>query len=446
MDARLNHMQNGENMVLGITLALSIIRNLVEASQCCILFLLLDKPRYSWKRTIVCYLAFILFTTALGATWVLLAPQSYGRFITLYFCFSMLIFFSFMSQCSISQILYNISLQVFVLLCGVFIGVRFSILFFEGNVWMDVLIRCIYFGVVVALYCHYLRQPYLEILDYMKARWKWMAFVALAGNMLFLFCAVYPEQVMIRSFRDRLVSSGIGIILFATHMTMLKALFAMQSEMKAKEEMAYSALNHTYLEREFAMIEERIKQADRVRHDARHHDLVIMEYARKGEIKELLRYLEAKEDADRLYMPVQFCENRTVNSILTVYIQRAEQAGIRMKVDAQVGQDIGIKDIDFTAILGNALENALHGCLESGEAEPFIDVKMQIKGGKLTLLVRNSCNGRMAFENGIPKSGKGAGIGIKSMLQSAQLYNGQTDFQCEEKVFMLRMVLKASSV
>lgn len=432
-------------MVLGITLALSIIRNLVEASQCCILFLLLDKPRYSFKRTIVSYLAFILFTTVLGTFWVLLYPQSYGRFITLYFCFSMIIFFSFMSKCSISQILYNVSLQVFVLLCGVFIGVRFSILFFGGNAWMDVLIRCIYFGVVVALYCHYLRQPYLEILDYMKSRWKWMAFVALAGNILFLYCAVYPEQVMIRSFRDRMVSSGIGIILFATHMTMLKALFAMRSEMKAKEEMAYSALNNAYLEREFAMIEERMAQADRVRHDARHHDLVIMEYARKGEIDELLRYMEAKEEADRLDMPVQFCENRTVNSILTAYVQRARQAGVRMEAEALVGQETGIKDVDFTAILGNALENALHGCQQSGESSPFIDVRIQTKGTKLTMLVRNSCNGRVKFENGIPKSGKGDGIGIRSMLHSAQIYDGQTDFQCDDNVFMLRMVLKVTS-
>lgn len=433
-------------MVLGITLSLSIVRNLLEATQCCILFMLLDKPRYSWKRTIIFYMTFILFTTGLGAAWVLLYPQNYGRFITLYFCFSMIFFFSFMSRCSISQILYNISLQIFVLLCGVFIGVRFSILFFGGNAWMDVLIRCIYFGVVVVLYCHYLRQPYLEILDYMKSRWKWMAFVALAGNILFLYCAVYPEQVMIREFRDRMVSSGIGIILFATHMTMLKALFAMRSEMKAREEMAYSALNNAYLEREFAMIEERIGQADRVRHDARHHDMVIMEYARKGEIEELLHYMEAKEEADRLDIPVRFCENRTVNSILTVYAQRAGQAGIRMETEAQVGQNIGIKNVDFTAILGNALENALHGCLQSGESDMFIDVRMQMKGDKLTLLVKNSCNGNVAFENGIPKSGKGSGIGIQSMLQSAQLYSGQTDFQCEGKEFVLRMVLKTSSV
>lgn len=430
-------------MVLGITLALSIIRNLVEASQCCILFLMLDKPRYSWKRTIVSYLVFILFTTVLGTVWVLLYPLSYGRFITLCFCFSMIIFFSFMSRCSISQILYNISLQVFVLLWGVFIGVRFSILFFDGNAWIDVLIRCIYFGVVVALYCRYLRQPYLEILDYLKSRWKWMAFVALAGNILFLYCAVYPEHVMIRSFRDRMVSSGIGIILFATHMTMLKALFAMRNEMKVKEEMAYSALHNAYLEREFAMIKERIGQADRVRHDARHHDLVIMEYARKGEIEELLRYMEAKEEADRLDMPVRFCDNWTVNSILTAYAQRAKQAGIRMEVETQVEQNIGIKDVDFTAILGNALENALHGCQQSGEPSPFISVKMQIKNNKLTILVSNSCNGRILFEKGIPKSPKGSGIGIQSMLHSARIYNGQTDFQCEGKVFILRMVLMA---
>lgn len=58
---------------------------------------------------------------------------------------------------------------------------------------------------------------------------------------------------------------------------------------------------------------------------------------------------------------VCFCGNKTVNSILSAYTQKAKQAGIRMTVEAAVKQDVGIKDIDFTAILGNAMENAVHG-------------------------------------------------------------------------------------
>lgn len=40
-------------MVLGITPVLSVIRNLLEVSIFCILFLSLDNPRYSWKKPVL---------------------------------------------------------------------------------------------------------------------------------------------------------------------------------------------------------------------------------------------------------------------------------------------------------------------------------------------------------------------------------------------------------
>lgn len=122
-------------------------------------------------------------------------------------------------------------------------------------------------------------------------------------------------------------------------------------------------------------------------------------------------------------------------------MQKAKQAGIKMTVDAAVSQDIGIKDIDFTAILGNALENAVHGCIKAGEAELFIDVKIQMKNNKLAITVSNACHGEVVFENGIPQSEK-SGIGVKSMMRSADKYDGQLDFQCVDHVFKVRIVLK----
>lgn len=48
------------------------------------------------------------------------------------------------------------------------------------------------------------------------------------------------------------------------------------------------------------MIEEKVGQAAKARHDARHHDLVIMEYARRGAMEELLRYMEEKAEMEEI--------------------------------------------------------------------------------------------------------------------------------------------------
>lgn len=428
-------------MVLGVTAGISIIRNLLEIIQCCILFLIMDKPRYSWKKTIAAYMVFTVLCTVVSTVWVLTSPQSFGRLITVSFLAALVVFFKFVSSCSISRILYNVSLLTFVLLWGVGIGVRCAMIFFDGNVWADVLFRCVYFVAAVWLYYRYFRKTYLEIAEYLKSRWKWMAAVALAGDALFIYYSVYPEHVMVRGLHDRIISCGIGVILFATHVIMLRAIYAMRNEMLAREEAACSMLNNAYLERSLAMIQEKVEQADRTRHDARHHDLVIMEYARKGEIEELLRYMEEKTEAEERETPMRFCENKAVNSILTAYAQQARQAGIEMTVEAAVRQDIGIRDIDFTAILGNALENAVNACAE--EEAPFIHVKIQTKNSRLVIVVKNTCHGQVVFENGIPQSKKG-GIGVRSMIRSAANYDGQLDLHCVDNIFTARIVLKAS--
>lgn len=45
-------------MILGITPLLSIARNVIQVGGFCLMFLLLDKPRFSWKKTIAGYLLF----------------------------------------------------------------------------------------------------------------------------------------------------------------------------------------------------------------------------------------------------------------------------------------------------------------------------------------------------------------------------------------------------
>lgn len=428
-------------MVLGVTAGISIIRNLLEIIQCCILFLIMDKPRYPWRKTIAAYTVFIVLCTVISTIWVLTHPQSFGRFITVSFLVALVVFFQFMSSCSISRILYNVSLLAFVLLWGVGIGVRCAMIFFDGNVWADIFFRCIYFAVAIWLYYRYFRRTYLEIAEYLKSRWKWMAAVALAGDALFIYYSVYPEHVMVRGLHDRIISCGIGIILFATHVIMLRAIYAMRNEMLAREEMACSMLNNAYLERSLAMIQEKVEMADRTRHDSRHHDLVIMEYARKGEVEELLHYMQEKAEAEEREAPIRFCENKAVNSILIAYSQQAKQAGIEMTVEAAVRQDIGIRDIDFTAILGNALENAVNACVE--EEAPFIHVKIHTKNNRLVIVVKNACHGQVVFENGIPQSKK-SGIGVRSMIRSAANYDGQLDLHCTDNIFTARIVLNVS--
>jgi len=429
-------------VVLGITMLLSISRNMLEILLLCTLFLFLDKPKYSWKKTIFLYTLFVIVHTIIGTIWVSVHSQSYAQLATLSIIIWSIIFFYLLSQDTIYQVIYNICLQTFLLLFGVYLGVLFAQHFCNGNPWSDILFRIFYSMIVCYIYLKMLRKPYRELTDTFKIRWIELAFIALLGDILVTYCGIYPVHVMIRSFREQIIFVGICIILFLTHTVMLRMMFIMLKESKTKEELKYTIMHNAFLEKEFSEIQNNIFLSKRIRHDSRHHNLIIADYAKKGDVTGLLSYLneQKQEVEDNIF--INYCENRTINSIFTVYAEKANMAHIKMSIKANVRNDIKIRDIDLTAILGNILDNAIHGCQQSGSLSPYINATVHIKSGKLVIAVENTCSEDVYFEEGIPKSKFKEGIGIQSVFRSVNIYHGEIDFKCENHTFLCRVLIE----
>ena len=218
-------------------------------------------------------------------------------------------------------------------------------------------------------------------------------------------------------------------------------LFRTMSLMKKTAEQEEARQREHFLKWQLNMMKSAEEDARRIRHDARHHDLVIADYAKNGKIQELLQYLDEQEAEQRRGANLKFCENRAINSILVSYVSKAEEQGISTSVQADVKQDTGIRDMDLTAILGNLMENAVNGCLTSRKAERRIEVRIHTRSGKLVFTVRNSCSDDLRFQGEKAQVNIRTGTGIQSILRSARLYNGEADFRGENGVFVSRVLV-----
>ena len=115
--------------------------------------------------------------------------------------------------------------------------------------------------------------------------------------------------------------------------------------------------------------------------------------------------------------PMRFCENETVNIILSAFASKAKQSGILMTVDARLPDTLTLSDTELCSLLSNALENAIHACGDITDSnERNIKLRLYSKNNKLCIDIRNRYQTEPMFHQGHPVSNEqGHGYGTKSM-------------------------------
>lgn len=204
-------------------------------------------------------------------------------------------------------------------------------------------------------------------------------------------------------------------------------------------------MTHRLLERNIEILEESVESGRRIRHDARHHNAVIAEYARRGQNEELLQYLKEYQEETDADMPETICSNTTVNNLLSAYTRKARKENIRVTLDVQLDGNLTIPNIDLVTILANAYENAIYGCLEvkkqSKEQECFIHLMLKRKKNKLVIYCSNTCKRETELKNGQPKLEFTGGVGVLSIIKTAESFDGEYDFKNDDGIFVFRLIL-----
>ena len=184
-------------------------------------------------------------------------------------------------------------------------------------------------------------------------------------------------------------------------------------------------------------------QAIVYRHDMRHHLALIGGYLNEGEIEKAVKYIRLAQTDIEDITPHCYCENNTVNLILSSFAAKAKKNGVAFSVDAQLPEPLSISATELCALLSNGLENALEAAAQAVD-EPFRKVRIscQTHKGNLLILIENNFSGEVEMENGLPQSLRGGhGFGVKSMAMIAEKYNGYCSFAARDGIFTLKIVL-----
>jgi len=191
---------------------------------------------------------------------------------------------------------------------------------------------------------------------------------------------------------------------------------------------------------EFASLRQLQQNAAAYRHDMRHHFALLQGLASKEHIEGIKEYLRtAQSDMDAI-TPLRFCENETVNLILSAFATKAKQGSILLTVDAKLPDSLPFSDTELCSLLSNALENAIHACEQIPDSNKrIIQLRVYSKNTKLCIDIRNSYQAEPIFQQGLPVSKEqGHGFGTKSMVHIVEKHGGVFQFSVKDGWFIFQ--------
>lgn len=258
-----------------------------------------------------------------------------------------------------------------------------------------------------------------------KDWWRLMLIVVLFYVLQFVLYIWYLHNVM--SYAFLLLSFvTLTIVMCAAY----GAAFSYIAYMKKDAESALIRQNAEYLSERLSVMQDEEATYRRFRHDMRHHLVTIAEYAKTGDTSAILSYIK-EYDAEISETAVkQYSVNGGVNIILSAYAGRIRESGIDFSVRCNVPKELKVRETDLIALLGNLIENALHGCQESGKENKSIKIYIRMQNSRLMILCNNTCPSHLKLSNGLPV---GKSIGISSMLSVCQKYGGNLEYKIEEE-------------
>ncbi|MCI8669079.1 MAG: GHKL domain-containing protein [Lachnospiraceae bacterium] len=431
--------------MLGGPVYIALIRFSVSLAGVIILFCLMSEPRYERKKMLIGYGCFSTTEIVLACIWYMVDWESCVKLVAfvMFICFS--VFAMCMSSDHIYLSVYKLALTLYLMAVFLIGGLEVSILIFHRNVWADIITRIIMISLMTLFIEKKIKYAIRGFSYYVENELDHISVTIMIISILFGIGFILNPNIKDQT-PYRLFQMVINFYLTgALQFLVFRLYLHIGQEKEYQKENQLMKMNQRLLERNMELLEESVESGRRIRHDARHHNAVIAEYARRGQTVELLQYLKEYNRKTDSRSPEKICANTAVNNILSAYTRKAKREQIQVTLDVELARKLTIPNIDLVTILANAYENAIFSCIEvkkqSEDRECFIHLMLKRKNNKLVICCRNTCRAETELKNGQPKPEFTGGIGVLSIVKTAANYDGKYDFRNDNGVFIFRLIM-----
>lgn len=352
----------------------------------------------------VCLCFYVALNVA-TCIWYAISQQTFARVgaIAAYLCFG--VFAVWISRDSLYVSMYKLALVFYLLSVFLIGGIEIAVLFFNRNVWADIVCRMVILGLIAWFINKKLKSTIRGFSGYVENELDRFSVAVMMLSLFFGIGFILNPRVNEQT-PYRLMQIAMNFFLTGILQVLVFRLYLhIGIEKTYLQENQLMEMNHRLLERNM----------------------------------ELLAAAEEDETVEKI------CDNAAVNRILAAYAAQARREQVKVMLDVELGSSPGIPNIDLMTILANTWENALYGCMEArreeGRRECVIRLMVRKKGNKLVIYCSNTCKTEAGIEKGLPKPEDSGGIGVMSIIKTVEKFDGEYDFKNDNGVFIFRLVM-----
>ena len=201
-------------------------------------------------------------------------------------------------------------------------------------------------------------------------------------------------------------------------------------------------------QKQYAQLAAHQEGVRRLEHDRKRQLQLVANYLENGAIEDALDYLKEQE-VEINQKKLMITGYSLIDSVLASKKALAQRQGIVLICRAHWQPELSLPEADIAIMLDNGLDNALEATARLPESSRQISVRFRQQLPLLHIVIRNPVDKTVDTSQGFPATSKkdteSHGFGLANMDKLARKHGGAMIYDCENKVFTLRLMVNISN-
>lgn len=427
---------------------MELLGSLITFLMACVFLCELLQSRYEHKKNCAILIAgnfcIIVFNYLI---YLLLGRELFYKLYPITTNLTSFLLFNFVSRYRGIKTLFNI-LTVMALCCLITVsGAFFSLLFNVSPIpeaLLNLLVRIICFSVLLYVIHRYFRTLYFSMLRILNKGWGLYCIIPMSSYAVCYILGVKNITQGSANLATDLFTLFFSALTLAASYGVIGSVF-LQIRKQARQEsenqllkVQISALNSQ--SKLVADMEEKIRI---YRHDMRHYMRNILTLLESNNMESAIDFAKKCDDLFENTRLVEYCENTTINAILSYYLRGLEQENVKTKYRLDIPENLPVDSVELSTVFANAIENARKACRKLPEGVQGEIELTCVSHPHFIFEIANTYDGNIKLDaDSVPLASEdGHGIGTQSIAAFAKKYDAVLDYQTDDNWFRLRMLI-----